>query len=184
MFRKKEKGMAEYILPIMLIAMVCLIALLSYRLRVIKLTQVYVEDGLVSANLACSIADLQEYGKSHEIHIPDFDQAYETYWAALQANLDLTATGAPKDQRLIAGPVTVEEFTIYQVSGNDVVKICRTPAQTISHTYPGSKGVLKTPDGKQIESTTVYSRIGFDIRGYRSEQFYVQKENSVDIVNE
>lgn len=184
MFQKKERGMAEYILPVMLISMVCLIALLSYRLRVIKLTQIYVEDGLVSANLACSIVDLQEYGQSNEIRIPDFDQAYEIYWEALRANLNLTAAGEPKDQKLISGPVSVEEFTIYQVSGDDVVQICRTQAQTNSHTYPGGKGSLETPDGKRIESTTVYSRIGFDIRGYGNERFYVQKENSVDIVDE
>ncbi len=42
---------------------------------------------------------------------------------------------------------------------------------------------MYTPDGVLIKSTTVYSRIGVELKGYMNSSFYFYKDNSVDITD-
>ena len=42
---------------------------------------------------------------------------------------------------------------------------------------------MKAPNGAVINTTMVYSKIGFEIKGYLNNSHYVYKHNAVDITD-
>lgn len=180
---KKKKGEIEFFISSIILAVVVLIMMMGMRLNIIKSTQEYVEDGLVASNLAAATIDLNEFGSSNNIINNNFEQSFNDYKEALKINLNLDNNFVPKTRTLINSNVSIEEFTIYNVIGNDVQMIRRSSNGNIDRiTYSNKVGSIKTPNGVTINSTTIYSKIGFQIKGYLKDTHYVYKENSVDIV--
>ena len=180
---KKKKGEIEFFISSIILAVVVLIMMMGMRLNIIKSTQEYVEDGLVASNLAAATIDLNEFGSSNNIINNNFEQSFNDYKEALKINLNLDNNFVPKSKTLINSKVNIEEFTIYNVVGNDVQMTRRSSNGNIDKiTYANKLGTIKTPNGVEINSTTIYSKIGFQIKGYLKDTHYVYKENSVDIV--
>ena len=181
---KKKRGSLEYLIGLMMITVLCILVLFGYRMHVIKTTKNYVEDGLAASNLAAAVIDLKEYGATNRILVDDFSKAYDRYKEALADNLMLDADFMPEDDRLICGRVTVEEFAVYEVNGDEIAETSIDENGIISEKeYPDMAGKMATPDGAPITTVTIYSRIGFLITGYMDETYYVHKENSVDITD-
>jgi hypothetical protein len=44
-------------------------------------------------------------------------------------------------------------------------------------------GRVRTPDGILIDSTSIYSKIGFPVEGILGINIYAEKEKSVDVVS-
>ncbi len=180
----KDKGSVEYSLALLLAGIVVILILFIYRLHVIKITKYTVEDAIAASNLAAAVIDLEEFGSTNEIVIKSSDDAYRIFQEALRDNLNLDGSFNPDKVGLMKGKVTIDTFIVYNVKDNDITQISYDSlGNSTINEYPDSTGLLYTPDNKCIYSTTIYSKIGFSIKGYQDEEYYVYKENSVDIVN-
>lgn len=180
---KKDKGALEYGFSFMLILLAVALLLYVYQMRLIKHCKLRVEDAIVAANLAGAVIDLKEYGRSHTVLITDIDRSYELYCHALQNNLNLESDFESQNKDLIHGKVTVHEFSVYNVDGQNIIKysVGEDGHLKVIQLLDGL-GKTKTPNGIQVQNTTIYSKIGFWIKGFQNQMHYVYKENSVDVV--
>lgn len=184
MVLKKKKGSLEIFVYPVLCSIIALVVLLGVRLKVLKTAKYSIEDSLVASNLAAATVDLKEYGSTNLILNNNFNKSYEDYCKALKENLKLDENFNPKSKSIIESKVDIVDFTIYNVNGNDIEKISKSPNGVVSsQTFPNAVGTLKTPDGVTITTTLVYSKIGFSIKGYLDKTLYVYKDNSVDITD-
>lgn len=181
---KKKKGSIEMFISSIAFIMIALIVLMVVRLKVIKTTQSYVEDGLVASNLAAATIDLNEYGTTNNIINNDFQKSFNDYCIALKENLNLDSNFNPKNNTLINSKVEIINFTIYNVVGNNIEMTKREANGSITkQSYPNKVGIMKAPNGAVINTTMVYSKIGFELKGYMNDTHYVYKDNSVDITD-
>lgn len=181
---KKKKGTIESFISSMIIISISLIILMNLRLRIIKTTKSLVEDGLVASNLAAATIDLKEYGTSNNIVNNDFNKSFNDYCIALKDNLRLNNEFIPTSNLLINSKIDIVNFTIYNVIGNNIYMTKREAnGSIVKTTYTDKVGSMKAPNGAIIKSTMVYSKIGFEIKGYLDNKHYVYKENSVDITD-
>ena len=87
----------------------------------------------------------------------------------------------PENTFLMENPVEILEFRVYNVDDDMVTCVVydehgsrSTESSNLSHTV--------TPDGAEVESTTIYSKIEFDVKGFLSQRNRLTLENSVDVV--
>lgn len=181
---KKKKGSIEMFISSMIFITVALVIVMMMRLKVVKVTKNFVEDGLVASNLASATIDLREYGTTNKIVNSDFEKSFNDYCVALKDNLNLNSDFTPKSSILINSKVDIHNFTIYNVVGNDIDMIKRESNGSITRqSHPNKVGIMKAPNGAVINTTMVYSKIGFEIKGYLNNTHYVYKENAVDITD-
>lgn len=181
---KKKKGSIEMFISSMIFIMIALVVVMMMRLKVIKLTKSYIEDGLVASNLASATIDLNEYGTTNKIVNNDFQKSFNDYCVALKDNLNLDNNFTPKKKTLINSEVDIVNFTIYNVVDSDIEMIRRESNGSITRqSYPNKVGIMKAPNGATINTTMVYSKIGFELKGYMNDTHYVYKESSVDITD-
>lgn len=181
---KKKKGSIEMFISSIAFIIVALVVIMVVRLKVIKVTKNFIEDGLVASNLASATIDLKEYGTTNKIINNNFEKSFNDYTVALKENLNLDNNFKPKSNTLINSKIDIDNFTIYNVIGNDIVMTRREANGSITRqTYPNKGGVMTAPNGAVINSTMVYSRIGFELKGYLNDTHYVYKENSVDVTD-
>lgn len=179
---QKKRGLAEFILPILLFTVVCCILLLSYRIRVTKTVRDYVQDGLTASNLSAAIADLEVLGSTNEIQITNYHQSFNNFKKALQTNLNLDDSLKPHTDYPITSSITIEEFYIYNVIDNSVIKTIVNPQNSVvSSLKVGEVGNVATPDGSLVEGATIYSKIGFDIKSFGAQTMNVKMDHTVDI---
>lgn len=181
---KKKKGSIEMFISSMIFIIVALVIIMQMRLKVVEVTQSFIEDGLVASNLASATIDLEEYGTSNKIINRDFEKSFNDYTVALKENLRLDNNLNPKTKTLLNSKVDIHNFTIYNVIGNDIEMIRREANGSITRqTYTNKLGVMTAPNGAMINTTMVYSKIGFELKGYLKNTHYVYKDCSVDITD-
>lgn len=179
---KKDEGSIEHTIALMVILIVSFLVLHQYRLTTINLVSELVEDSITASNLASAVIDIEEFGTTNEIKVKDAGEAYETYCNALKSNLMLDDYFMPVNNDYIKSNVTVHDYILYNVNGNDIeeYRFSNGVPQALT-THNSMVGVMLTPDGKLIENTTIYSKVGFTIRGLQEDEYYVYKDESVDI---
>ena len=186
---KKDIGSSiiYYVLIMALIGMVCLLASYVIRMKVVGIINENAQDSVALSNLASALIDADEYSRSGIIKVKDIDTSYSIYEDALRENMNLSIDMYPSNSSYITSKIDVLEFSIYNVEGLDITHIRRSESngtylvETIF--YDGQLGILQTPDGVIITNTTIYSKVGFTIRGFLNSAHYVCKEGCVDIVN-
>ncbi len=178
---KKDKGAIEYSLSVMLILIFVLIMLFCFRIRCVRVEKIQIEDALAVSNLAAAVIDTDRYGETEELIITDFDGAYERYRQSLKTNLNLDENFIPHGQYLMKNPVKISEFHVYNVFSDRVEHIVMDEHGSRSMETLSIHGVT-TPNGKQVESTTIYSKIEFDVLGFLDQSFRMKLDHSVDIV--
>lgn len=146
-----------------------------------RMTSLYLEDALAASNLASAVIDIQEYGISQTVWISDPTEAYGLYMRALRANLNLDDNWECANKSLISGPVTVEEYTIYNVK-NDRIAIWHMGENGQSWEEEDMAGEVYAPDGSLVEATGVYSRISFEVEGFLGVTVTARKGKLADIV--
>lgn len=178
---KKDKGAIEYSMSIILLMISVLLILFCFRIRSARVEKVYLEDGLASANLAAAVVDTDIYGETEKLFISDTSGAYERFKKSLKTNLNLDNGFMPENTFLMENPVEILEFRIYNVDEDMVTCVVydehgsrSTESSGLSHTV--------TPDGTEVESTTIYSKIEFDVKGFLNQRNRLTLENSVDVV--
>ena len=189
---KKEKGAVEYSLCIMLLMMGIMMLIYTMNMKIITHTKINVDDAITGANLASAVVDLKGedgYLNTGVISNYDYQQMYNLYLDALKGSLGLDDSMNPANKVLIKSPVKVEEYIVYNVSGNDVIeKKVITGGGDPNYikgnetTYVGKLGSVKTPDGTKVTSMTIYSKISFDIETVYGSKKHVIKQHSVDVV--
>lgn len=178
---KKDNGSVEYSMCVMLLAVSVLLILFCFRIRSARVEKAYIEDGLATANLAAAVIDTDIYGETEELVISDTDEAYLRFQRSLKVNLNLDEDFRPYGTFLMENPVKILEFHIYNVREDGIVHVVYDEHGAKSTERLGLSGVI-TPNGKEVESTTVYSRIEFDVKGFLSQRNRLTLENSVDVV--
>ncbi len=153
-----------------------------FQLTEYMVTAASVEDALAASNLASAVIDVEEYGKSHTILIRDVPKAFQMYRDALRYNLMLDEELNTTNSELLASQVDILQYIVYNVQGETVeISICDGEGQLQSMQI-ASKGSVFTPDNVCVESTTIYSRIGFWVKGLADKRIYAEEEKSIDIV--
>jgi hypothetical protein len=166
-----------YLLFLVVLAYACM------QLLIFRNLKLRTEDAMAASALACAVIDVQEYGISHLLLIPSEEEAYELYRTALRHNLRLNEAWESDETDGIAGPVKVWEFIIYQVRGDDVWVSYFGESGSGSYTQTGGLGTIRMPDQTLVESTSIYSRIGFPVKGFLGIQLYAWTDIGVDIVS-
>lgn len=183
MLKKKDASIENFI-AMGIITIVILFCMFSIKSKEINLTSNYIQDGLVASNLSAAIVDLKEYGTSNKIINNEFDKSFNMYKKALKENLKLDENFNPINTNFVDSKINIEVFSIYNVEGNDIHMTKRqSNGNVIKEVFKNGLGSVKTPDGVLIETTTIYSRIGFELRGYLKNAHYAYKENSVDVID-
>lgn len=162
--------------------MLVVIILFGFRMTQYMITSASVEDALAASNLASAVIDLEEYGKSHTIYIQDPEGAFLLYKEALCHNLKLDEYLNTSNQEILDSKVSVEEYTVYNVVGELVEIYVMDESGQIQEYSTAKVGEVYTPDGICVESTTIYSRIAFRVKGLFEQVIHAKKEKSIDIV--
>lgn len=150
------------------------------QLRTYVALQTYTEDALAESNLASATVDLREYGMTHHLVVGDTDRAYQMYLEALKVNMGLTDSFEDSDG-LITGSVDVAEYIVYNVRGTDV-DVAAYGDNPYTVTIPGGLGTVTAPNGAVVESTSIYSRVTYQVSGYFGITVFANKDKLVDIV--
>lgn len=181
---KKKEGKIEVFISCIALIMVVLIVIMSVKLKEIKLTKNYIDDGLVSSLLASATIDLKEYGSSNNIINNDPEQSYYLFKDTLKSNLNLNNDFSAKNSNLITDKVNIEKFVIYNVKTSNDIEIIEVENGKIVNKTKENSGVLTTPEGVKIEKTTFYAKISFYVSGYlNNEKYKIVKEKSVDVTD-
>lgn len=151
------------------------------QLDVFRASAAYLEDALAASNLASAVIDVEEYGISHSILIKDPNEAYEIYLSALRANLNLNDEWECPAKGLIGGRVSVLNYIVYNVK-EDMVEIYHYDENGQLSFSGGNTGNVYAPDGKMIESTSIYSEVTYPVRGIMGVEAQACKSNLADIV--
>jgi hypothetical protein len=144
--------------------------------------RLHTEDALAASALASAVVDIEEYGKTNMLLIASPEKAYEAFRKSLQVNLKLDESWESQQEE-IAGKVTVWEFTIYQVRKEDVTVFTIGKSGVKEYTQVGGRGMMRMPEGTLVESTSIYSKIGFPVKGYLGMETYAWTDIAVDIVS-
>ena len=179
--RIKHAGKIDLFVGLLAVFIVTLVMFVCLKVSHFMIAGAYVEDALAASNLASALVDIEEYGKSHTLRIADPQESYEIYKEALAINLQLDEEGQSLQKELLAGTVKILDYRVYNVNGNTVDVFTLTEGGTVQKTLSGENGQIYTPDGILVETTTVYSRISFGVKGLGQQYIYAEKEKSVDV---
>ena len=178
-----HSGQVDIIMGMFALFLVVIALYAGLKVSHFMITGAYVEDALTASNLASALIDVEEYGRNRVIRIADPRLAYQIYKEALSVNLQLDEEGRSFQRELLEGPVKVLAYIVYNVEGNQVKAYAFTEEGSLEETAPGQVGWVFTPDGVQVETTTVYSRVRFGVKGLGQQYIQAEKEKSVDIVS-
>lgn len=180
--KEKSEGKIEVAAGMFFLCFLLVASAMQIQLRLFQTTSLYMEDALAASNLASAVVDIEAYGSNHEIYIAAPAEAFEIYKKALKLNLQLDDSWECAQKDLITGRVEILRYIIYNVRGQDIMVHCFGTEGVSVYEEKGGLGSVRTPDGTLVESTTVYSRIGFPVEGILGVSVYAEKDKSVDIV--
>ena len=161
-------------LMFVLVLMVSVLKIAAYKAASDRL-----EDSLAASGLAASLIDIRQYGTDHSIIISDMEDAFAKYRETLEINLGLT-NGVASGSSYIEGPVSIDVFRIYNVSGPLVTETAVSD-EGVRQISEGVLGEMKAPNGQIVEKTGIYSEISFllksslgkNIRAHKSKLTFV-----------
>lgn len=181
--RKKKRAEIEIITGMYLLVLLVVLVAAQMQMSLFRVSASFVEDAVAASNLASAVIDIKEYGKTHTIRISSPGRAYELYREAVRENLQLDENWENSNKDMICGRVEILKYEIYNVTGKDVTIYSFGAEGEQVETVSGGLGNVRTPDGTIVTSTSVYSRIGFPVRGIFGLEIAAQKEKTVDIVS-
>lgn len=164
--------------------LVLLVVLFQVKLLRYRTIGTYVEDSLVNAELASAVVDIKEYGRTHRILVESPAAAFEKFKVALCYNLGLNEDLESMGEEGLLGKVEILTYQIFHVNGDLVTvyffqedgTLLRTESMVLAQAY--------LPDGNKVETTSIYSKVGFYVAGLGGNRIYATKEKAVDIKGE
>lgn len=176
-----ESGQVEWVTGLFFLLFLGIILCASLQVEEYRSSSRFLEDALALSNLASAVVDVEEYGISNRLVITDPVQAYERYKAAVKENLNLDDNWESPAEGIISGPVSILNYTVYSVSGNDV-DISSFDQNGLMTQWREMLGSAVAPNGLRIESTGVYSEITYRVDGLFGVSEDARKGKLVDIV--
>lgn len=159
---KKEKGSITDKLPALLFLLCVVMLLITYgiRLRILKTSKSFLEDGLVASNLATLIIDNENYQNTGyfkttgefvngEIILENPTNSYYALKETLKANLKLDNNMNSTNKELF-DDFEIESFIVYEV------KFKKDSMGNVIHT---------TPEGTELEDNKYIEMLVFDNDG-------------------
>lgn len=181
LLQSTESGQIGWTLGLWFMLFLGILLCVLLQLETFRASSQYMEDALAASDLAAAVIDVEEYGISHKLWIRDPGEAYGLYMRAIRENLNLNNLWECGNKKLISGPVHIENFTVYNVSGNEVEVSSFDRSGTAVHRY-GILGQETAPNGMKVENTGVYSEISYQIRGIFGIEVNARKGKLVDVV--
>lgn len=198
---KKQKGTIVVAATVIFtITTILILVVYSVTLNIIQDEAEMSSDDLVSSELAVyKDIDLRVLGESKELNLLIFKyddsnkdlnlKYYFTFLDYLKKNFNLNDNMEPVNNfNFIKSKVKVDVFTIYNVIGQDVeILDYKNRAEKIECVYSkviDGRNKVTTPKGTEIENTTIYSRISFDIEGLFKNKKNVTLDEETDILKE
>ncbi len=178
---KKREGKIETVITFFFVLFVVAILIYVLQIHIFQNLSMDMEDALAASNLASAVIDIQEYGISENLIIANPQDAFETYQDALKVNMELDDTWYSSNPA-ITEPVVIEEYIVYNVYGDDV-EIYHFGSNDYSQVIIGGKGTVTAPNGKIIETTSIYSKISFWLDGFFHIRVPAKKDKLVDIIS-
>ena len=181
---KKKEAAIEYLASVMLICFTGLLIILCCKYKEIKLHQIKIRDSIDISVLAAAIIDKDELDETGNIHIDGVVKAREVFEKTLKENLVLNDNMEPVGEKPF-DKVVIHKFTVYRITDEHNIIIFdidnNQHVYTVQIPYDGTQ---KTPDGKLIESETVYVDVGTYIDGLFNQKKYEHITTCVDIVSQ
>lgn len=179
---KKEAANVNIVAGTMLFLILVLTIFFGFRMTQYMVIAAGVEDALAASNLASAVIDLEEYGKNHRIYIRDVNKAFQMFREALICNLKLDDDLNTTNNNFLIGKVFIKDYRIYNVRDDLIDILIFNNLGEISSYTTGNTGEVFTPDNVCVETTTIYSKISFQVEGLAGREFVGEKEKSIDIV--
>ena len=176
--KKRQGELATFTMVYVLLFLVATVAF-ALQIREYISLKTHTEDTLAASNLASAVIDIQEYGINHNLVIKDPEQAYSIYQEALKINMGLNDQWEDPTG-LISSAVRVEQYIVYNVRGSEVE--VTSFGEGLNYSATETLGSATSPNGQVIESTSVYSRISYQVDGYFGVTVPAEKDKLVDIV--
>ena len=176
-----ENGQVEWAAGLFFLLFMGILLCALLQLDVYRSSSQYLEDALALSNLASAVVDVEEYGISHRLVITDPHKAYERYRSAVNENLNLNDQWECQGNGVITGPVTIVNYTVYSVSGNDV-EVSRFDEKGLMTQWREQLGSAAAPNGIKIETTGVYSEITYQLEGFLGTVVEARKGKLADIM--
>ena len=101
---------------------------------------------------------------------------------ALICNLKLDDDLNTTNNNFLIGKVFIKDYRIYNVRDDLIDILIFNNLGEISSYTTGNTGEVFTPDNVCVETTTIYSKISFQVEGLAGREFVGEKEKSIDIV--
>lgn len=179
---KRKKGSIEYVGALMLICLAGILMFFVISVKHVKLYQIKIKDSVDTSALSAAIIDMDTLMNDGGIVIDNPARSREIFEKTLRYSLNLDYDLAPKDRQLF-GRIEIHDFIVYEVTdGRRLVRydIERDGGCTeTSYDYDENP---RTPDGKVIESATIYVDIGMYVTGFLGITRYEHVRTSVDVV--
>ncbi|MDR0949432.1 MAG: hypothetical protein LBM69_07970 [Lachnospiraceae bacterium] len=178
----RSEGQVTTVTGLFFLLLLVIVMATQIRLAAFRGAGIFAEDALAASVLASALIDIEEYGKTHMLRIASPQNSYTLFMELLPKNLNLNHNWESKNQQIVKGKIEVWEYIVYNVDGKRVM--VSEFGKSEKETYEDARGVgsVQTPNGIQIESTSIYSRIGFWVTGLFETEFYAFKEVCVDVV--
>lgn len=181
LLRSTESGQIGWTAGLFFLLFLGVLLCAFLQMEVFRSSSRYLEDALALSNLASALIDIEEYGISHKLVIPDPEQAYERYKEAVKGNLNLNDSWECPAVGMISGPVSIVEYRVYNVSGNDV-QVTYFDENGLISSWQETLGSAVAPNGVAVESTGVYSEIAYQVEGLFGVSVRAHKGKLVDVV--
>ncbi len=179
----KRTGKIEIFIGMYMVVFLLILLSVQLQMRSFMAASTYMEDALAASNLASAVIDVREYGRTHIVRIESPADAFELYRRALKQNLALDDNWESSRKELICGQVEILKYEIYNVEKNDITIYSYGTEGEYIREVPDGLGSVYTPDGVLVESTSVYSKVRFPVKGIFGIEMIAGKDKTVDIVS-
>lgn len=171
--------MGMFFCMIVLVAVLFQIKLLQYQAA-----GTFVEDSLAASNLASAVIDVKEYGRTHNILVESPESSFYRYKKALIYNLELDGNLYSTNGEVMSGKVDILSYQVFNVIGEKVWRYRFEESGRLLDVTELDLSGAYLPDGNKVETTSVYSKVGFYVPVPGGSSIYGTKEKSVDVKRE
>lgn len=163
MNKKKHKG--NVILLVLIITAIISIGSVGLWIVACTMENQEIQDSLQLSQIACySEIDKKSLGNDGEFKIFNDPQGtYDKFKKTLKKNLNLNDDYTRKSGITVKGKIKIQEFIIYNVSGNlvDIYKFSSSGIFTKTTNDLSNK--IYTPNGYEIKETTIHTSLMYDV---------------------
>lgn len=170
LIKKKRGEFTNYMIMFLFVFVFMLFSTCLLRRNIALSTVKETEECLKAATLAGATADLQEYGRSHNIVINDYDKSYTDFKESLINSMDLDNNFTPYKTDIIKSAINIDEYTIYNMRGDMVECVSYMNGAASPSISSGSLGSIYTPSDILVTKSMVYANISFQVHGFIAEK--------------